>query len=297
MSLASGAVLFAQGPLRQDPSAVVATVEGRNITNQEVREILAYAPPQLVNFFQQDPAGALMQWYVMQHLGKEGEAMKLDQQSPLKERLESIRLNFLAEERLNLEANAYSPKPAEIEAFYQKNQGRYQRVRVSGIYLKFKPTGSQGTSASDLAAAAAAILSAGQIQRSEDEAKRLADDLMMRLRAGESIATLAQQHSEDLASKAQGGDIGYVSQSSDFPTEFKTGVMALTQGTIATVRQAGGIWVVRAEERNTRPLNEVSNDILLEVRKTHLDDYMKGLNARFRPVIKDPTLIAQPIGK
>jgi hypothetical protein len=35
-------------------------------------------------------------------------------------------------------------------------------------------------------------------------------------------------------------------------------------------------------------------DVELELRKIHLDEFMKGLNERFRPVIKDPSLILQP---
>jgi peptidyl-prolyl cis-trans isomerase C len=287
--------LYGQLPLRQDPKDVVATVDGRDITRGELREILFVAGPQFANLFQSNPQLALYQWFLKQHLGKEGAELKLDQQSPLKEQIEALRMEYLADARINLEMNAYQLPDGAMERYYNQNITRYQRVRVSGVFLKFKPKDGQGTGAADLAAAAQAILSAGQQQRTEDEARVLALDIVKRVRAGEDMAKLAAQYSDDPASKAKGGDIGYVSGTSEFPAEFKAAVLGLVKGTVSDpIRLTTGFFVVRADEKGAQPFQDAAADISTELKKVHLDEFMKALNERFRPVIKDQTLIVQP---
>jgi parvulin-like peptidyl-prolyl isomerase len=297
--LLSAAGAFAQLPLRQDPKAVAATVDGRDLTWGEVNQILAVAPPQLVTYFKQNPQGALMQWFIMQELGRQGEAKKLDQQSPLKEQLDAMRMNYLADARMNEEMNLYPVPLSAVEDFYKKNQARFERVRVSGVLVKFKAETKAGaTSAADVAAAAAAILQGAGIQRSETDARALAVDLVKRLRAGESMKTIVAQYSEDDASKGKGGDIGYVSGTSPLPAEIVKASVALRQGDISEpVRLSTGFFVLRADERSVQPMNEVVQEISEEIRKVHLDQFLKGLNDRFRPVIKDPMLMVQPTTK
>ncbi len=288
--------VFAQGPLRQDPKDVVAVVDGRDITRLEVQKILTAAGPQFGNLFQSNPQVALFQWFLKQHLGKEGAEMKLDEQSPLKEQIEALRMEYLADARVNQEMNLYPVPPAEVEKYYNDHITRYQRVRVSGIYLKFKPKENSGTATADLAAAAMAILSAGQVQRTEDEARALATEIVKRLRAGEDMAKLADQYSEDLASKAKGGDFGFVNPTSaEFPAEFSAAALGLVKGTVSEpIHFPTGFYILRADEKSAMPLKDARPDIELELKKIHLDEYMKGLNERFRPVIKDPALMLQP---
>jgi hypothetical protein len=290
--LFAASTLLAQLPLRQDPKDVVATVDGRDITRAEVQQIMYVAGPQFVTLFQSDPKVALYQWFLKQHLGKEGEEMKLDQQSPLKEQLQALRMEYLADARMNLEMNGYKPSEAEVEKFYNQNGNRYQRVRASGVYLKFKPKENQGTGTADLAAAAMAILSAGKTQRTEDEARALAMDIAKRLREGADMTTLVNEYSEDEASKAKGGDFGWINFTSNYPAEFTSGALTLAKGQISgPIRLPTGFYVLRADDRNIMPLNEAVYDIQTELRKLHLNDFMTKLNDRFRPVIKDQTLI------
>jgi parvulin-like peptidyl-prolyl isomerase len=296
VSLFVAGALYAQLPLRQDPKDVVAVVDGRNVTRGEVQQILAVAGPQFVNLFQINPSNALSQWFLRQHLGQEGAALKLDEKSPLKEELEARRMEFLADARFNLEMNGYQAPLAAIEKYYQQNATRFQRVRVSGVYFKFKLKDNQGTTTADLARMAQEILSGGQVQRSEEEARTLAADVAKRLRAGEDMAKLAEQYSEDPGSKARGGDIGYVSPSSAFPPEFITAAMGLAKDTVSgPIRSSAGFWVLRADEKSPVPLRDASPEIETELKKAHLDEYMKALNDRFRLVIKDPTLAVQPV--
>jgi parvulin-like peptidyl-prolyl isomerase len=293
--LLSAAALFAQLPLRQDPKDVVATVDGRDITRAEVQQIMFVAGPQFVTLFQSNPKVALYQWFLQQYLGKEGEKLKLDQVTPFKEQLEAKRMEILADAYLNTEMNGYKPPAADVQKYYSQNGNRYQRVRASGVYISFKPKENQGTGTSDLAAAAMAILMSGKAQRTEEEARALALDIAKRLRAGEDVAKLADEFSEDAASKAKGGDFGYISFTSSYPAEFNSGALALAKGQVSEpIRLPTGFYVLRADDRGIMPLNDAIYDIETELRKIHLNEFMTALNDRLRPVIKDNTLIVQP---
>jgi len=293
--LAAGTV-FAQ-PTRLNPKDVVAVVDGKDVTREDIKQILFVSGPQFEALFQSNPQVALYQWFLTQHLGKEGEAMKLDQESPLKERMEAKRMEFLADARINVEMNGYRPPQADVQKYYDQNANRFQRVKISGVYVKFKPKENQGTGTADLAAAAMAILAAGQVQRTEEESRAIAEDIAKRLRAGEDMAKLVDQYSDDPASKAKGGDFGYVTYSSSLQAELIAGALALNKGAISDpIRSATGFYVVRADDRDRMPLNDASSDIETELRKIHLDAFMKSINDRFRPIIKDPSMIVQPTG-
>ena len=57
------------------------------------------------------------------------------------------------------------------------------------------------------------------------------------------------------------------------------------------VKLPAGYYILHGDERGPQPLSEVSADIAEELRKQHLDDFLKSLNDRFRPVIKDQTFL------
>lgn len=295
--LSLGVAAFAQLPTR-DPKAVVATVDGRDVTWAEVQEILTYAPPQLSQYFRVDPQSALMQWYIMQELGRQGAQKKLDEQSPWKEQLQAMRMNYLADAMMNYEMNSYDVPNAAVEEYYRKNSSRFSRVHVNGVYVKFKPQAKTGaTSTADIAALAQGILQGAGVQRTEAEALEIANNWVRRLRSGEDVKALAEKSTEDDAVKSKGGDLGYVSDgNSTLPSELVRAAVAMQAGTVSEpVRLPAGFYVLKADERSVRPVDEVRFEIVETIRKEHLNQFMQSLNKRFLPEIKDKTILIQPM--
>lgn len=92
--------------------------------------------------------------------------------------------------------------------FYDKNKAKIQapeRVRVRHILIRFDPKGSPAD---------------------KEKAREKAADLLKRAQAGEDFAQLASQYSEDPGSKAQGGELGWVTQGQTVPT-FEQAAFAL----------------------------------------------------------------------
>ena len=87
--------------------------------------------------------------------------------------------------------------------------------------------------------------------------------IVTQLRGGADFAKLAEQYSEDAASKAAGGDFGVIKASSDYPAELKSAVFALKPGEISEpIRQPTAFYIVRLEEKGPQPVDEIREPIV-----------------------------------
>src|SRR5258708_19951126 len=100
-------------------NTVVATVAGQNVTIDDVRKMLETAPPQIGQLFQQSPQVAIQQYFIMRYLASEGERLKLAEQSPLKEQLNLLRENIVAQAMVNRERDGFEVTGDQIEKFYE----------------------------------------------------------------------------------------------------------------------------------------------------------------------------------
>ena len=189
--------LFAQAPplpVQPVPDlAIVAKVDGKDITAGEVRTALANMPPEFAGLFAQNPKYAVQQIFVMRHLAAEGEKAKLDQQSPTKEQLEMVRANILASAMVSFEHNSYIPTEKEMQDYYAKENQRFRKADIKVIALAFRQdvVGAVQGSMEDIARGVAAGAT-GQATRTEAQTRDLATDLMKQLR--EPGADFAKLH-------------------------------------------------------------------------------------------------------
>jgi len=286
----------AQAPLRQNASPVVMTVDGKDITAAEIQKILDLGQPDFMKLYKANPQAALMNWYVMLHLGHEGEQKKLDQTSPIKEILENNRMNLLAEAALNEEKNTYRVTPEMVQNYLAAHRAQYEESRIKAIYIAFKPAAaapSTDTSAEGLQRAAQEALAANKAGRTESQAYELAADIVRQLRTGADFAKLAETYSDDPVSKGKGGDFGGIKANSPYPDDFRKAVLALEKGAISDpIHQSTGYYVVEVGEKGVPPFEQVRAEITDAIRQEHLTEFMQGLTGRFTPVIKDPSFFA-----
>lgn len=295
--LSLAALAWAQAPVR-DPTLdrVVAVVDGKNLTYGELQKIIETSPPALKQLFQTNPHSAIMQYHIMTFLGKEGERRKLDQRSPLKEELEAMRFNILAGAVVNDERDGYPVTNEAIQEYYEQHASDFEQAVMKGIYISFKPEGAP--SAQNLAEAAQQALGQARSNRSEAEARKLAESIVARARAGEDFLRLVEEFSEDRPSKLNRGDMGVLKPGSSYPPEFRAAVMKTKAGEVTDpIRVATGFYIIRVEQRSLAPLTDVRGEIVQEIRQRHLDQWLNQLNRRFYPEIKDLSILqpaAQP---
>ena len=294
--------LFAQGlPTSAVPDdTVVANVDGKDVTAGEIRQSLAYMPNEFIQLFQQNPRYAVQQLFMLRYLSEEGEKAKLGEQSPLKEELAFMRANSMASAMVSHEHNFYRVSSQEIKEFYEKNQSRYQQAKIKVIYIAFKPTAPvvgkvpPGQSLEDVARAISEGGSS-QTQRSEADARKLAEDLVKQIRGGADFTKLVAEHSEDPTSKAAGGDFGVVNINSSYSADVKKAVLALKVGeTTDPLRQSNAFYIIRVEEKTIQPMGEVTTSISEEIRGAHLNQWLADVSKRFEPTVKSVEFFTQP---
>ncbi len=287
------ACLAAQEPPRASisPDAVVARIDGRDVTAREISESLTHMPPDFQKFFMQNPAYAVQQIYLMRYLSTLAENAKLGEQTPLKEQLEIARQNLLATAMMSYEQNSYKPPKDAVQAHYEKNRANYQQAKVRLIKVAFNaPTTAAptpGLSAEDQArlAVEAAL---NKNQRSESQARMRADQIVEKLKTGASVESLVAEYSDDTATKSTGG-AAIVDHATAYAVEIKKAILALMPGEVSQpLRQPDAFLVIKMEEKSIEPLNQVELPIVQELRSIHLNEWFASVNARFTPQVQLP---------
>jgi hypothetical protein len=279
---------------------VVANVDGKDVTAGEIRQSMAYMPNEFIQLFQQNPKYAVQQLFMLRYLSDEGEKAKLGDESPLKEELAFLRANSMASAMISHEHNFYRVSNKEIKEFYDQNQSRYQQAKIKVIYIAFKPTApmvGQVPAGKSLEDVARAISEGGssQTQRTEADARKLAEDLVKQIRGGADFAKLVAQYSEDAISKAAGGDFGAVNVNSSYSPDVKKAVLALKVGEVTDpLRQSNAFYIIRVEEKTIQPMGEVTNSISEEIRGAHLNQWLADVSKRFEPTVKSVEFFTQP---
>ena len=96
------------------------------------------------------------------------------------------------------------------------------------------------------------------------EGKLKAEDIFVRLKAGESFAKLAKENSEDLGSASKGGDLGFFGPGT-MVKQFEEAAFSLNVNEISEpIKTSFGYHIIKVaeiKEEGTRPLSEVTDDI------------------------------------
>ncbi len=144
----------------------------------------------------------------------------------------------------------------ELERYYHDNEYRLtlpEQVRVRHILLTWKPLGTQDDRAT---------------------IRKQMEPILERARAGEDFAALAEEYSDDYATKDSGGDTGFFPRGTMVPA-FEETAFALEPGEISDpVETVFGIHILRLEERSEPrllPLEEIREELRDHVRDEKME--------------------------
>jgi len=158
---------------------------------------------------------------------------------------------------------------ADVAAYYKEHTDQFlrdERVKLEYIELRAEdyaqPVDNSVVKAeydremADFKASterhAAHILVEANKQRDDAQAQALIATVAKKLAAGEDFGKLAAQYSDDVGSKASGGDLG-VSSGDAFPPQFETALSKLKVGEVsAPVKSASGYHLIKLLEQQTR---------------------------------------------
>lgn len=232
----------------KDPSRVVGTINGKQITAKQAADLLKLIPetqrksaPNLQMLFER--------LYLVNDLAAQALKEGLDQQSPVKEQLKLDRDNVLAQAYMGKLASANGGS-GDPKSYYDSHQDEFDVAKLSGIVVSFNPPGTPAT--------------ASGVTRTEQEAHDKADQLEKKIKAGTDVATLARTDSDNQASAAKGGDLGSLSAGSpNVPPDVKTVVFGKLQpGQVSEpIRTANAFYIIKLDSRNKETFEQARPQI------------------------------------
>ena len=155
------------------------------------------------------------------------------------------------------------PREEDIQDYYEENIAKYrieERFKASHILFKVEPE-SAGESATD----------EKKLTEAEEAAKKKADEVLKKIKAGADFGEMAKEHSDDKASGNTGGDLG------QFPrgvlvSAFEKALDNMKVGDISDepVLTSFGYHIIRLDEKiedRIQPLSEVKEPVVEALKK------------------------------
>ena len=262
------------------PDKVVASINGKKVTAKELEDFAKGLPPNFQQFYAQDKEGFLKQYAVLMKFSAIAEASKVDQQVPYKQRLEFMRLQTLAQALVEDYRNKIAVSDAELSAFYAKNKDGYTQAKLQVILVNF---------------ATGEVKPAEKKKLSEAEAEAKAKDLVKQLKAGADFKKLVADNSDDVASKAKGGDFGTIRRSDQIPDELKTAIFAMKQGEFSEpIKQPNGFYIFKVTEYTAQPFEEVKSVLSSQVKDQKFQEWLKVTQDTADVKVEDAAFFGKP---
>lgn len=239
-----------KGELDMSENKVLATVNGKDITSQDVYGFLNQLDPQVAaQFSSPEGINQIANELVNQELLYLDAIEKgLDEEEAFKEELDKIKIGVLKQYAINKLFEGITVSEEEIEKFYNENKHFFQRpemARASHILV-------------------------------DDEEK--ANEVLDEIDNGTSFEDAASKYS-NCPSKANGGDLGEFSRGKMVP-EFEEVAFSMEEGEISKpVKTQFGYHLIKLDykkEPSISPLDEVKGQInqqliLMKQQKLYLD--------------------------
>lgn len=251
----------------------VANVNGRTVAVEELREIFRGVPPDVLQYAAQSPKDFLERYFLVVKLAALAEKEGLDKKSPYKDRLDWSRLQYLSRAAIDKIAKDAEPSIEEREKFYDDNAASYRNAKVKLIYLAFAEEGEQDGEAS---------------LPSEADARKKAETILAGAKAGADFVALVRKHSDDDESKEKDGDFPDVTADSQLPDDVKSAILGAGTGDlVGPLRQPSGFYVFKVVSAETRPFEQVSDQIREQLQTKRMDERMQSLRAQVSVEVKN----------
>jgi tetratricopeptide (TPR) repeat protein len=124
--------------------------------------------------------------------------------------------------------------------------------------------------------------------RSEEEARRRAQEVLTKVRSGVGFEDLARKYSEDDSNKDKGGDLGWVSYKTGFVPEFKDALLKMSKGQVSDlVKTSYGFHIIKVDNVRSNLPKDINKpgkkpEYLKEYTDQLVQDKMQTLMAKAR---------------
>ncbi|MGH9469015.1 MAG: peptidylprolyl isomerase, partial [Terriglobia bacterium] len=159
---------------------------------------------------------------------------------------------------------------AQIEQYYNAHLSTYQLPdRVKAAHILFKTT--------------------GETPQQQAETLKTAQSVLAQVKAGANFADLAKKYSQDTASAARGGELGWIERGQTVKA-FEDAAFSMKPGTISDlIRTEYGYHIIKVEDRQTahlQTLAEVKDSIEKTLEKQDLEAAQQALAGKIQDELK-----------
>lgn len=232
---------------------VVITIGSMKVTKSEYETFINALPPQIQNEAKGPNKRKVAEQYAeLRMMAEEARKRKIDQSPATKAQIAFQIDQMLAQMLFRDLQNTVKVDDAAVQKYYDAHKNEYEEVKARHILVRFKDS--------------RVPLREGQKELSDDEAKAKAIELKKKLDGGADFATMAKAESDDTGTGAQGGDLGQFGRGQMVP-EFDTAAFSQPVGKVGDpVRSQFGYHLVKVEERKSKALAEMKDQIEKQLR-------------------------------
>jgi hypothetical protein len=262
-----------------DPSRVVATINGKQITAKEAAEMLKPFPPDQRKQYESNLPKLVQELYMREQLADAATKMSLDQQTPWKEQVALSRENVLAQAYLTkLSEEAVKSGPGDPKKYYDEHPDEFDQVNLSAIFVGFTPPGTPAGSPQQPNA------------RTEQQASEKATDIEKKLKAGGDFAAIARTDSDNTGSAQKGGVLGAFNMGDpQLPAELRTAIGKLQVGQVSEpVRVATAYLIVKLDSRKKVPFEEAQAGIVTKMKTEKSQAAARQELDKYKIKVEDP---------
>jgi peptidyl-prolyl cis-trans isomerase C len=214
---------------------VLAKIGNKEITRSDIEAYMGLYPEQQQAMIKADPrmeevlVRNLVSIMVVSDVARK---KGIDKNATVRKQTEIMRNEYLARIYVQKEIiGKINLTEKDYEAYYEAHKKEFENpemVRARHILVAVKPDATP---------------------EQKEAAKKKAEELLAKAKAGEDFAKLAQENSDDPGSKAKGGDLGFFTQGS-MVGKFEQAAFALKPGELSGVVETEfGYHIIKQEER------------------------------------------------
>ncbi len=193
---------------------------------------------------------------------------------------------------------------AEIESYYKEHQAEFEEAQIRHILIgtegpEHSEDDGHGHTKEEVAKQPKGL--------SKEEARKKAQSILDRIRAGEDFAKLAGENSDDTESKKMGGllakddsgseDSKYVQKGSGLVPEFENAAFALKPGEISGLVETDfGFHIIKVDNKRTAPLSseEVREQIIAKIKPERMKKFLEETASKSSVVVAEDFNIPAP---
>jgi hypothetical protein len=255
-------------PNLPDEKGVASCPDGSSLTMGELRAILGDQDQQNQQSWLADMQTHFDQLCLARGLQKMAVEDKLEQNSPVKERLMMARTEILATAEVNKLSNPSNIDGSELEAFYDSTKAKYVQFKLDDIYIAFT------LSDAPQPAGEPRILT-------KAEARQKITKLLDQIHAGADFKKLAVENSDDNSRKQNGYFETLSPADTNIPDVVRNAIFKLQAGEVTgIIEQPAGFYLFKAEEVKVKPFSEVRDQVYTEYKQQRLFNQMEDLKGK-----------------